>query len=153
MSHYRSNLRDIEFALFEVFGVDRRLGHGRYEDLDLDTARGILSEVERLASGPLAASLLDSDRNPPVFDRQANRVTLPESFKKSYRAYMDAEWWRMDVPEELGGTVVPPSLRWAIAELVLGANPAVRSEEHTSELQSRRDLVCRLLLEKKKKNI
>src|SRR5690349_23864408 len=28
---------------------------------------------------------------------------------------------------------------------------ASRSEEHTSELQSRRDLVCRLLLEKKKK--
>jgi hypothetical protein len=31
----------------------------------------------------------------------------------------------MDIPAELGGTVVPPSLRWAIAELVLGANPAV----------------------------
>src|SRR5690349_22348027 len=31
------------------------------------------------------------------------------------------------------------------------AATAVRSEEHTSELQSRRDLVCRLLLEKKKK--
>src|SRR5690349_22249339 len=31
------------------------------------------------------------------------------------------------------------------------AQPAGRSEEHTSELQSRRDLVCRLLLEKKKK--
>src|SRR5438874_7678991 len=30
-------------------------------------------------------------------------------------------------------------------------NRAQRSEEHTSELQSRRDLVCRLLLEKKKK--
>src|SRR5438874_7749016 len=30
--------------------------------------------------------------------------------------------------------------------------PSPRSEEHTSELQSRRDLVCRLLLEKKKKN-
>src|SRR5690349_23635832 len=29
----------------------------------------------------------------------------------------------------------------------------IRSEEHTSELQSRRDLVCRLLLEKKKKRI
>src|SRR5204862_5993971 len=35
-----------------------------------------------------------------------------------------------------------------VAPLVLGE---VRSEEHTSELQSRRDLVCRLLLEKKKK--
>ena len=31
-------------------------------------------------------------------------------------------------------------------------NPFDRSEEHTSELQSRSDLVCRLLLEKKKKN-
>src|SRR6267378_151675 len=36
-----------------------------------------------------------------------------------------------------------PAMRCAIAS-------AARSEEHTSELQSRRDLVCRLLLEKKK---
>src|SRR6266496_381404 len=33
-----------------------------------------------------------------------------------------------------------------------GVAKYLRSEEHTSELQSRRDLVCRLLLEKKKKN-
>src|SRR5690349_22372784 len=33
----------------------------------------------------------------------------------------------------------------------LGGRTSTRSEEHTSELQSRRDLVCRLLLEKKKK--
>src|SRR5438874_10720546 len=32
-----------------------------------------------------------------------------------------------------------------------GREPRTRSEEHTSELQSRRDLVCRLLLEKKNK--
>src|SRR2546429_2900208 len=35
---------------------------------------------------------------------------------------------------------------------VLPASSAPRSEEHTSELQSRLHLVCRLLLEKKKKN-
>src|SRR5690349_22999181 len=34
-----------------------------------------------------------------------------------------------------------------------GPSARTRSEEHTSELQSRRDLVCRLLLEKKKKKI
>src|SRR5262245_64327475 len=33
-----------------------------------------------------------------------------------------------------------------------GDNSAIRSEEHTSELQSLRHLVCRLLLEKKKKH-
>src|SRR5437868_7163427 len=49
------------------------------------------------------------------------------------------------------------SPRVAISALVATANagisatPRVRSEEHTSELQSRFDLVCRLLLEKKKK--
>src|SRR5690349_24179025 len=37
--------------------------------------------------------------------------------------------------------------------LVCAVAGALRSEEHTSELQSRRDLVCRLLLEKKKKYI
>src|SRR5438874_8909106 len=36
---------------------------------------------------------------------------------------------------------------------VHGAAAQPRSEEHTSELQSRRDLVCRLLLEKKKNNV
>src|SRR5690349_22805230 len=40
----------------------------------------------------------------------------------------------------------------ALSELpeVCGSDDEERSEEHTSELQSRRDLVCRLLLEKKK---
>src|SRR5690349_24746072 len=37
------------------------------------------------------------------------------------------------------------------APLAVGRPAHERSEEHTSELQSRRDLVCRLLLEKKKK--
>src|SRR5690349_21982459 len=39
----------------------------------------------------------------------------------------------------------------AVLEDLAGFADADRSEEHTSELQSRRDLVCRLLLEKKKK--
>src|SRR3712207_9280412 len=38
-------------------------------------------------------------------------------------------------------------------ERIVSAYAAERSEEHTSELQSRQYLVCRLLLEKKKKNI
>src|SRR5438874_12024862 len=40
-----------------------------------------------------------------------------------------------------------------VASGLAGSTSGVRSEEHTSELQSRRDLVCRLLLEKKKKKL
>jgi len=125
MGHYKSNLRDLEFNLFEVFNRQEILGTGPYADVDQDTAREILHEVGRLAENELAESLLDSDRNPPVFDPATSSVKLPASFTKSYQAYLDAEWWRLDIPAELGGTVIPPSLRWAVAELVLGSNPAV----------------------------
>ncbi|MBO0889333.1 MAG: acyl-CoA dehydrogenase [Acidothermales bacterium] len=125
MGHYLSNLRDLEFNLFEVFDRQEVLGTGPFADIDEDTARSMLDEVNRLATTELAASLLESDRNPPVFDVESSSVTLPESFKRSYHAWMDAEWWRMDVPERIGGTMAPRSLKWAAAELVLGANPAV----------------------------
>src|SRR5438874_7244290 len=63
-------------------------------------------------------------------------------------AYFDYRYLRHDALEQasLGSLanllyrLTPSSMR-----------PGQRSEEHTSELQSRRDLVCRLLLEKKKK--
>ncbi|MBX6769026.1 MAG: acyl-CoA dehydrogenase, partial [Actinomadura rubrobrunea] len=125
MGHYKSNLRDLEFNLFEVLGRGEVLGTGPFAEVDADTARSILEEVERLASGPLAESFADADRNPPVFDPATGTVTMPESFKKSFRAWMDAEWWRLELPEELGGTNAPRSLIWSVAEMVLGANPAV----------------------------
>jgi alkylation response protein AidB-like acyl-CoA dehydrogenase len=124
MGHYRSNLRDLEFNLFEVFGRGDLLGTSPYAEMDEPTARSVLAEVERLASGPLAESFTDSDRNPPEFDPQTATVRLPESFARSFTALMDAEWYRLELPEELGGVGAPPSLRWAAAELLLGANPA-----------------------------
>src|SRR2546421_4776145 len=46
----------------------------------------------------------------------------------------------------------PNELVHKVADIVLAKDLKERSEEHTSELQSRSDLVCRLLLEKKKSN-
>src|SRR5882757_770698 len=126
MGHYKSNLRDLEFNLFEVFGTGQQLGTGPFADVDEETARGILAEVVRLAEGPLAESFADADRHPPVFDPATNSVTMPDSFKKSFQAYFnDAEWWRLELPTELGGMHAPRSLHWAAAELILGANPAI----------------------------
>ncbi len=125
MSHYRSNVRDLEFNLFEVFGRGDIIGHGPYEAVDADTAREMIREVARLAEHELADSLVDSDRNPPVYDPQTHEVRMPESFKASYAAYVQSGFWAIDVPAALDGTVIPPSLKWAINELILGANPAV----------------------------
>jgi alkylation response protein AidB-like acyl-CoA dehydrogenase len=125
MGHYKSNLRDLEFNLFEVLRRQDLLGHEPYPDVDEETARGILDEVNRLATGPIAASFADADRNPPVFDPETASVRMPEGFKKSFAAFMDAEWFRLDLPAELGGIAAPRTLAWSVAELILGANPAV----------------------------
>jgi alkylation response protein AidB-like acyl-CoA dehydrogenase len=125
MSHYKSNLRDIEFNLFEVLGRDEILGTGPFEAIDAESAKAILAEVDRLSREDLAASYEDSDQNPPVFDPKTHAAPLPESFKKSYQAWMDAEYWRLQIVEDLGGTLGPSSLNWAIAEMVLGANAPI----------------------------
>ncbi|MDT4962573.1 MAG: hypothetical protein QOF87_2220 [Pseudonocardiales bacterium] len=125
MGHFKSNVRDIEFNLFEVFGTDGVLGKEPFSDLDEETARGMLHEVAKLAEGPLAESFADADRNPPVFDPDTNSVTLPESLKKSWKALRDSEWWRLETAPELGGQLAPRTLVWGIAEQVLGSNPAL----------------------------
>ncbi len=125
MGHYKSNLRDIEFNLFEVLHRQDVLGRQPFPDLDEETARGILDEVNRLATGPLAESFAEGDRNPPEFDPATGSVRMPEGFKKSFHALVDAEWFRLDLPPELGGTHAPRSLAWSVAELILGANPAI----------------------------
>ncbi|WP_033343438.1 acyl-CoA dehydrogenase [Catenuloplanes japonicus] len=122
MSHYKSNLRDLEFNLFEVFGADRSFGVAPYGEFDVDTVRDILAEMRRLAEEDLGASYTDADRNPPVFDPVTHTAPLPESFKKSYEAWMGSEFWRLDLPEALGGTPAPRAVWWAIAEMVLGSN-------------------------------
>ena len=50
MSHYKSNVRDIEFNLFEVLGREEILGTEPYADLDRETVSAILAEVDHLAT-------------------------------------------------------------------------------------------------------
>ncbi|TDD08728.1 acyl-CoA dehydrogenase [Nonomuraea deserti] len=125
MGHYKSNVRDLEFNLFEVLGRREILGTGPFAEVDEEVARSILDEVGRLATGVLADSFEEGDRHPPVFDAATGSVRVPDGFKRSYRALVDGGWTHIDLPAELGGPGIPRSLAWATAEMVLGANPAL----------------------------
>jgi alkylation response protein AidB-like acyl-CoA dehydrogenase len=125
MSHYKANLRDIEFNLFEMFGGGDRLGSGPYAELDQDTVKEILREIRTMCEGPVAESFTDADRNPPKYDPASMSVEMPESFRKSYATWMESGFWRLELPEHMGGSGAPPSVRWSLAEMVLGANPAL----------------------------
>ena len=124
MSHYKSNVRDIEFNLFEVLGCEEILGTGPYADLDRETVSAILAEVDHIAKTKLAESFSDSDGNLPVYDPKTHSVTVPEDLKKSFRALMNSGAWQLELPEELGGQPTPPSVQWAVHELNIGANPS-----------------------------
>ena len=125
MGHYKSNVRDLEFNLFEVLGLDQVLVDDAFGDLDGESVRQMLSEAARLAEGPVAESFAEGDRHPPTFDPDTHVVSLPEPFKKSLSAWRDGEWFRVGLDEGVGGVPAPSMVQWAINELVLGANPAV----------------------------
>ena len=124
MGHYRSNVRDLEFNLFEVLDLEKALATGEFGDLDGESVREMLDEAARQAEGPLAESFADADRNPPTFDPETHAVTIPESFKTSVRVWQQGEWWRIGLDENVGGVSAPSMLAWAINELALGAQPA-----------------------------
>ncbi|GED99259.1 acyl-CoA dehydrogenase [Gordonia crocea] len=124
MGHYKSNLRDLQFNLFEVLNLEKVLGDGEFSDLDRETVNDMLREVAALAEGPIAEPFADTDRNPPVFDPETHTVAIPEGFKKAVNTFQESGWQFTGLHEELGGVPVPSPLRWAIAELLLGAQPA-----------------------------
>ncbi|WP_330766905.1 acyl-CoA dehydrogenase [Rhodococcus sp. M8-50] len=124
MGHYKSNLRDLEFNLFEVLKIQTLLEAGKFGDLDEETSRGILAEVKTLTEGPAAESFAETDRTPPVFDPETHSVSLPEGFKKAFNSWYEAGYWSMGLEEEIGGTPAPRALSWAVNEMMLGAQPA-----------------------------
>src|SRR3712207_8870705 len=84
----------------------------------------------------------------PTLFRSAERRFLSEPRHHRRVVVLFCQWTRRMEPD-------PPAMRWNGATTPLSPHPLIarptsRSEEHTSELQSRQYLVCRLLLEKKK---
>ena len=123
MSHYKTNLRDIEFNLFEAYRAQDRLGKEPFQSLDEDTVRDILREIDRLAREDFAASFVEGDRH--KLELVEGDVKLSDGMKKSLDAVYEGGWNKLSFPEEYGGVNSPPSLNWAIEELLVGGNPGI----------------------------
>ena len=122
MSHYKSNLRDIEFNLFEVFEAQDYLGTGPFAAMDPDTAKMLLGEVDRFARESIwAESFVPTDRTPLELDDEGN-VTVPEELDQALQAYYESGWHTLALPSHLGGYGAPASIRWATTELFAGGH-------------------------------
>src|SRR5215211_5775659 len=97
----------------------------------------------RIGAGARRYAVDDVPRVVAVRRAGAQAVPLPDAIARA-RAATGAE---PPAPRTLAGVVE----QLPVPVAVVSGPAAMRSEEHTSELQSHSDLVCRLLLEKKKK--
>ncbi|MEX2549908.1 MAG: acyl-CoA dehydrogenase [Nitriliruptoraceae bacterium] len=122
MSHYKSNLRDIEFNLFEVLGADGYLGTGPFAEVDGDQARMLLEELDRFSRESIwAESFAPADREPLELSEEGD-VRIPAMLDEALHAFYDAGWHLMPLPTHLGGFGAPPTIRWAGTELLAGGN-------------------------------
>lgn len=122
MSHYKTNLRDVFFNLFEFLDVGSYLGADPWQEIDTAVAKDSLREVDRLAREEFAASFVEGDRVPLTLT--AGDVALPEGIKASIASYYQGEWHRFMLPKWINGFGAPASMRWAVTELLVGANPS-----------------------------
>src|SRR5207249_7618088 len=83
---------------------------------------------------------------PPRTPQGTSTTTPPISIPSTDTLATHPQLARNGGKDQLAGSKQPPR---AVASLHHPSKISTRSEEHTSELQSRFDLVCRLLLEKK----
>jgi alkylation response protein AidB-like acyl-CoA dehydrogenase len=125
LSHYRSNVRDLRFVLLEELRIDRYLDSDAFPDSTVDTVRDVITELAGIAETVLGESFTDGDRNPPVLDQADGTVRIPETVKKAVALLTRDGWDSLHLPAALGGPGLPPSVAWACAELVLGANPVL----------------------------
>src|SRR5699024_11431883 len=119
---------------------------GSWRTLHVGRGSSAARRPELSANQPSAAQLVDRT------DRGVSDPTAPESTSRhrwGVRSGSMSSKVRPAKPRKTTGCAAASSWTGA-GEEGLGCAVPARSEEHTSELQSRFDLVCRLLLEKKK---
>ena len=122
MSHYKSNLRDIEFNLYEVFRIQDYLGSGPFAAMDPQTAKMLLGEVDRFTTESIwAESFVAADRTPLELSGDGD-ITVPDELHQALQAYYEAGWHTLALPSHLGGYGAPPTLRWASTELFAGGH-------------------------------
>src|SRR5690554_2377518 len=159
MPQYKAPLREIRFLVHNVLDFPAHYAVSGHAEIGADLIDPVLEESARFCENVLAPTYHEGDAvGTHLVD---GRVKAPDSYKDAWRALVDGQWAGITSDLEFGGQGLPHSLGMIFHDMILSANqpwcalltltPRLRSEEHTSELQSRPHLVCRLLLEKKKK--
>jgi len=117
--------RDVRFVLFELLELEKLNRFDRFKDFDRSVYEDTLELAEKIALQQFYTSNVDGDKIGLKFDPQKNEVTVPESFHKGFRAYLEAGFHTLALPQEVGGMGIPSSISMASAEYFNAGNTSL----------------------------
>ncbi|MFK8053374.1 MAG: acyl-CoA dehydrogenase [Woeseiaceae bacterium] len=134
------NRRDIDFYFYDMFGLDRLLGHERYSDYDRETVEAVMDSAQQLAEElfyPFAQKL---DANEPIF--VDGKVEIIPEVKTALDAFSAAGFIAAGFDQESGGMQLPTMVNNAVSAMFTCANTAAASYAFLTSANARMLQAC-----------
>ena len=117
--------RDVRFVLFELLELEKLNRYDNFQDFDRSVYEDTLELAEKIALEQFYTSNADGDQIGLKYDAKEHTVTVPESFHKAFRAYVEAGFHILSFSQEVGGVGIPSTVSMASAEYFNAGNTAL----------------------------
>ena len=125
MGQYIAPLRDMQFVLHELLGVESELKQlPAHADVDADIINQVLDEGGKFTAAVLFPLNHSGDREGCHLDKETHEVTPPKGFKEAYKQYVAAGWPSLSCDPEYGGQGLPLVLNNSVYEMMNSSNQA-----------------------------
>ena len=117
--------RDLRFVAFEMLELEKLNRFERFSDFDRDVYEDTLNLAEKIAVEQFYTSNAEGDKIGLKYDPLTHAVTVPESFHKGFKAYVEAGFHNLAFPPEAGGMGIPATIALASQEYFNAGNTSL----------------------------
>ncbi len=117
--------RDLRFVAFEMLELEKLNRFERFSDFDRDVYEDTLNLAEKIAVEQFYTSNAEGDKIGLKYNPHTHEVTVPESFHKGFKAFVEAGFHNLAFPPEAGGMGIPATIALASQEYFNAGNTSL----------------------------